>query len=129
MQVVCIRTGYRGMSCRVGLMRRDNPDLLFPRVADLENHIQILVKGHGMPGGSAKEFDGDYVVLVNGRELQSKIVTLLQGGIAGESGIAGNMLQGTRDFIVADSDSRLQSTYVLAKNFRPAVFGFNSGTY
>lgn len=128
-QVVHIRTGDRLMGFGVDFVRRDHPDLLLLRVADLENHVQVLIESHRMSDSSAKEFDGDYIILIDRRELQGKVVAFLHGGITGESGIIGNILQGACDLIVANSNSRLQSTYVLAENFRPTVFGLNRGTY
>ena len=128
-QIVHIRTGDRLMGFGIDFVRCNNTNLLLLRVTDLENHIQVLVEGDGVTGGSAKEFNGDYIVFINRRKLQSQVITFLQFRLSGEPSITGNVLQCTCNLIVADFNSRLQVTCVLAEKLRPIVLGFNGGTY
>lgn len=105
-----------------------NLQFLFHRIGDTEHHVPVAVKCDRMPDHTVRQFDGDYIILVVCVKLQNQVVAFLKRRISGESGITGNIIQRTVNFVILDADSRLQVFDILAKNFRLIVFGSNGET-
>lgn len=63
-----------------------------------------------MSDSTADQFHGNFIRRFHVAHLQGEIVTFLLGSLAGESGVAGDILQLSADDVAADINSGLEIT-------------------